>query len=191
MNPKINPLAPCIIKHPSTVHLIRDSFYLRNVTKIKWSNTYILQDFLIFRFHIQLSFSQIRQQPISEPANKVAGRYCYRPQTKFAKVMFLQVCVCPWGVMLGCRGVLLPGGGCQGWHAWLWGCVHDCGGVVHDCQGAYVVVQGHAWLQGAGMYGCRGAWMVVGGMSVCQGGMHGCRGCVWLWGACVVVGVCV
>ena len=37
--------------------------------------------------------------------------YFYRPQTKFAKVMFLQVLVCPWGRGLGlCLGGLCPGG---------------------------------------------------------------------------------
>ena len=46
----------------------------------------------------------------------------YRPQMKFAKVMFLQVSVCPQGghAWLG-RGVCMPGG-VHGWgHAWLEG----------------------------------------------------------------------
>ena len=57
----------------------------------------------------------------------------YRPQMKFAKVMFLQVSVCPqWGGMCGCSQggvcVVAPGG-----HAWLlWG--------------------GHAWLLWGGMH---------------------------------------
>ena len=41
--------------------------------------------------------------------------YCYCPQTKFAKVMFSQVFVCPRGVSVQRRGVnqgdLCPGGG--------------------------------------------------------------------------------
>ena len=48
----------------------------------------------------------------------------YRPQTKFAKVMFLQVSVCPQG-----RGACVVGGG--------WGCVV---GGMHSW--------GHAWLLG-------------------------------------------
>ena len=43
----------------------------------------------------------------------------YRLQTKFAKVMFLQVSVCPHGGGLGC---LLPGGGA---------CVVALGGGMH------------------------------------------------------------
>ena len=73
--------------------------------------------------------------------------YCYRPQTKFAKVMFLQVSVCP-----------------QGGHAWLWGACMVAGegacvvlGGMHGCGGG-----GHVWLWGA----C----MVVG-----EGDMHGMR----------------
>ena len=108
----------------------------------------------------------------------------YRPQTKFAKVMFLQVSVCPWGghvwllrgvcvVALGGACVVAPG---QGGHAWL-------------LQG------GHAWfLRGwGGVRGCSrpgGACMVAprGGMRDCSGG------CAWLLpgGACVVaLGGCV
>ena len=51
--------------------------------------------------------------------------YYYRPQTKFVKVMFLQVCVCPqgWGHVWQGRGV--HGGG----HAW-WGCVCDRGACL-------------------------------------------------------------
>ena len=87
---------------------------------------------------------------------------CYRPQTKFAKVMFLQVSV-----------ILSTGGGVRGcsWvgHAWLlWGGVHGCsgwGGHAWLLWGACVVTPGggHAWL-------LRGACMVA------LGGMHGCSG---------------
>ena len=55
----------------------------------------------------------------------------YRPQTKFAKVMFLQVCVCPQGGVNASRGgmhaswgaCMLPRGvrGCRGRHVWLQG----------------------------------------------------------------------
>ena len=49
--------------------------------------------------------------------------FYYRPQTKFAKVMFLQVSVCPQGgaCMAGKGGMCGWGGG----HAWLGrGCMH-------------------------------------------------------------------
>ena len=68
--------------------------------------------------------------------------YFYRPQKKFAKVMFLQVSVCPQG-----RGacVVAPGG-----RAWLLvggargACVVK--GGVHGEGGACVVKGGgHAW----------------------------------------------
>ena len=80
----------------------------------------------------------------------------YRPQTKFAKVMFLQVCVCPQGDVHGAGGV------------------HGAGRGVHGGRGACVVpggmhgAGGHAWWQG-----------------VCgvAGGVHGGRrGCAWWWG---------
>ena len=72
----------------------------------------------------------------------------YRPQTKFAKVMFLQVSVCPQeGGMRGCSG---GRGGCV-WllrgHAWLlWGGMHGCswGGICGE--------EGHAWQRGGGRY---------------------------------------
>ena len=89
----------------------------------------------------------------------------YRPQTKFAKVMFLQVSVCPQrgGDMCGCSG---GGGGC----AWL-------------LRGHEWLLGGHAWLLRGGMHGCSGghAWFFLGGVHVFfrghawffPGGMHG------------------
>ena len=108
------------------------------------------------------------------------SNFChYRPQTKFAKVMFLQVSVCPQGG----RG-----------HAWLLrGGMRGCsrGGVL-GCSG------GHAWLLWGGMRGCSGGACVVapgGACMVAPGGMRGCSGGghVWLlWGACMVAwGACV
>ena len=49
---------------------------------------------------------------IKKYSQRISRNYYYRPQTKFAKVMFLQVSVCPQGV----GGWLLPGGvhGCSG-----------------------------------------------------------------------------
>ena len=68
----------------------------------------------------------------------------YRPQTKFAKVMFLQVSVCPHGGVRG-RGVCMVGGACMvgvcmlGGHAWWGVCMAGGmhGGGVH-CRGACV-----------------------------------------------------
>ena len=86
----------------------------------------------------------------------------YRPQTKFAKVMFLQV-----------SGILSTGGGA---------CVVARGGACVVALGG-----GHAWLLGGGMRGCSGgcAWLLWGGVRGCSGGgsMHGCSGGhVWLLG---------
>ena len=138
------------------------------------------------------------------PPTEHAGRYgqcagsthptevqsCYRPQTKFAKVMFLQASVCPQGGgvrgcprggMHGCSG----GGmhGCSGGHVWL---LRGVGGM-HGCWGACVVAPGGACVvalggcvvaPGGGMCGC--SW---GGMCGCsQGGVCGCSG----RGACMV-----
>ena len=97
--------------------------------------------------------------------------YYYRPQTKFAKVMFLQVSVCPqgeghaWLLTGGVRGcswgacVVAPGGG----HAWLlWGGEH--------AWEASVAKGGHVWQ--------RGMCMVKGGMRG-EGGMCGEGGRAW------------
>ena len=78
----------------------------------------------------------------------------YRPQTKFAKVMFLQVSVCP-----------------QGGHAWLlWGACMVALGGVHGCSGghAWLLLGGHAWL----LWGeCVVAWGVC--VVLLGRGMHG------------------
>ena len=85
----------------------------------------------------------------------------YRPQTKFAKVMFLQVSVCP-----------------QGGHAWLL-----AGGVCMVAPGgACVVAPGGACMVALGgcMVGCSQGGL--GGMCGCSQGGH-----AWLlWGACMV-----
>ena len=73
----------------------------------------------------------------------------YRPQTKFAKVMFLQVSVCPHG---GACVVLFGGGrawfylggmhGFMGGHAWFYS-----GGMCGFIWGACMVLfGGHAWF---------------------------------------------
>ena len=116
------------------------------------------------------------------PLGNSSADFCYRPQTKFAKVMFLQVSVCPQGghawLLAGGRHVWLLWGG----HAWLLG-------------GACMVAPGgHAWLLQGGVCGCSlGVCVVVPGGS----GMCGCsRGRAWLlpgWGVCIVApgGACV
>ena len=87
----------------------------------------------------------------------------YCPQTKFAKVMFLQVSVIlsTGGACVVARGACMvaPGG------------MRGCSGGVHGCSG------GACMVALGGMRGCSG-----GGMCGCsRGGMHGCSG-----GACVV-----
>ena len=74
------------------------------------------------------------------------GCYNYRPQTKFAKVMFLQVSVCPQGG----RAWLLQGG-----PAWL---------LRGGCVCAWLLPGGMRGCSQGGMHGC--SW----------GGMHGCSG---------------
>ena len=94
--------------------------------------------------------------------------YLYRPQTKFAKVMFSQVSVCPQG-----GGCAWPGRGIVG------KVMHGTG---HAWQGACMAGR-HAW-QGACVVG---ACMAVGGMHGRWGGMCG-RGHVWqgghVWHTC-------
>ena len=96
------------------------------------------------------------------------SEYLYRPQTKFAKVMFLQVSVCPHGgyaCVVAPRGVCVVAAGGRG-HAWL-------------------LLRGHVWLLRGGacvvaLGGC--AWLLGGACVVAPGGMHGYSQV----GACVV-----
>ena len=78
--------------------------------------------------------------------------YCYCPQTKFAKVMFLQVSVI---LFTGGHAWLLRGGmcGCSGGHVWLlWGGMCGCsqGGVCGHSGGACVVALGGACMVAPG-----------------------------------------
>ena len=104
-------------------------------------------------------------------------RHFYRPQTKFAKVMFLQVSVCPHRG--GIRGFICQGG----MRDFIWGaCVVLFGGAcVVLCGGACVVLfGGHAWFYLGGH-----AWFYLGGMhGFIWGGMHG-----FIRGVCVVFSV--
>ena len=118
---------------------------------------------------------------------------CYRPQTKFAKVMFLQVSVILstgghvwllWGVC-GCSGGVC---GCswEGMHGCSRGaCVVAPGGVCVVAPGGHgsLLLGGHAWLLWGGMHGySRGACMVFRGGCVLFLGGH-----AWFFrGACVV-----
>ena len=125
----------------------------------------------------------------------ILGDY-YRPQTKFAKVMFLQVSVCPpegrvW-LLRGGTCVVAPGGcvhgcsrggigGCSwGGHVWLlWGvCMVAPGGGVHGCSGGACIVAlgGHAWFLWGEVCGCTGGACIValGGHAwFLWGGVHG------------------
>ena len=102
----------------------------------------------------------------------------YRPQTKFAKVMFLQVSVCPrGGSMRGCSegACVVAGGACvvaPGGCAWL------LQGGMHGCsRGACMVALGACMVApGGGMCGCSG-----GACMVAPGGVHRCsgEGCAW------------
>ena len=91
----------------------------------------------------------------------------YRPQKKFAKVMFLHLSV-SHSVHRG--HAWLRGGG----HAWLLGGggaggMHGCSGGCAWFWGVCMVVGGNVWLPGGH------AWLRWGGRA-------------WLWGACMVVG---
>ena len=125
--------------------------------------------------------------------------YIYRPQTKFAKVMFLWVSVWPHGGGHAwlLRGVckVAPGGACMvapgGACVVALGGVHGCsGGCVVALGGVHGFFRGHAWLlREACMVvpgGC--AWLLGGHVWLLRGGMHGCS-----WGACMVApgGMCM
>ena len=123
---------------------------------------------------------------ITERKRSMGQGNIYRPQTKFAKVMFLQVsvilstggaCVVALGGMHGCSGggvacVVAQGGMC--------GCLGACVVALGGHGGcAWLLWGGHVWLLGGGMCGC-----FQGGL-----GMRGCSGGAWMvapGGACVV-----
>ena len=113
--------------------------------------------------------------------------FCYCPQTKFAKVMFLQVSVCPQGEACVAhggghvwqRGMHGRGACMAGVCAWQGGMhgrgVHGRGGM---CGRGACMAGGHAWL------GCvhgRGACMA----GVYMAGGHAWLGCVHGRGACM------
>ena len=92
---------------------------------------------------------------------------CYRPQTKFAKVMFLQVSVCPQGG----HAWLLPGGACV---------IAPGVGGMHGCSqgGRAWFFRGEEWLLPGGVRDCSGGCVIApGGGRACffQGGAGGMR----------------
>ena len=98
----------------------------------------------------------------------------YRPQTKFAKVMFLQVSVCPHRG--GARGFILGGvrdfirGGMRGFIS---------GGVWFYLGGpAWFYLGGHVWFYSGGMWFYLGGrvWFYSGGHAWFSGGVCGFSG---------------
>ena len=110
-----------------------------------------------------MSYGHIMYSQVCADTDKI---YCnYHLQTKFAKVMFLQVSVCPhWGgaCMVLCRGVCMV---YLGGHAWFY------------------LGEGHAWFYLGGH-----AWFYSGACVVLFRGM-----CGFILGACVVLfgGACM
>ena len=97
----------------------------------------------------------------------------YRPQMKFAKVMFLQVSVCSRGGMRGCSRGGVRGCSQGGMHGCSWG------GRVWLLLGghAWLLLGGHAWLLTVGGH----AWLLTEG-----GCVVGPGGCMVAPGGCVV-----
>ena len=101
---------------------------------------------------------------------KMFAIHCYRPQTKFAKVMFLQVSVCPQG------GACVVAGG----HAWWRGCAWQRGACL--AKGTCMAKGGPCMAKG-GVHGKGGACMVKGHVwqrrGMCGEGGMAKEGCVW------------
>ena len=86
----------------------------------------------------------------------------YRPQTKFAKVMFSQVSVCPQGRSLSGRGVfvhggLCPGVLCPGFSVWAgslcpWGSLSRAVSVIYQGDATRMVTCGRTYP--TGMHSC-------------------------------------
>ena len=99
--------------------------------------------------------------------------YLYRPQTKFAKVIFSQVSVCSQGGGVHGKGVCMAGGMCGRGACMAGGCA--CQGCMHGW--GVCMSGGHAW-QGACMTGG------MHGTGVCvAGGVWLTRGHAWQGGA--------
>ena len=116
--------------------------------------------------------------------------YFYRPQTKFSKVIFLHVSVCPQGASMaggvhGRRACMVGGkcgrgqGACMTWE--VWGAAWQGGAWQGGAwQGGHAWWgRGHVWQRGPG--GCTAGghvWQGVCGRGCMAGGMHG-GGHVW------------
>ena len=103
------------------------------------------------------------------------NHFYFRPQTKFAKVMFSQVSVC-----------LSTGEG----HAWLGGGLYGKGQCAWPrgmhVWGAGVMGRGHVWPGGAHAWQGRHVWLGGGmrGRGI-HGRGHAWHGSAWQGGACV------
>ena len=98
-------------------------------------------------------------------------KYYYCSQTKFAKVMFLQVSVCPQGACMVGGGVHGRGACMAGGHAWQGG-MHGRG---HPWQGEGMHGRGHVWqgvciAEGA----CMAGEIATAAGSTHPTGMHSC-----------------
>ena len=112
---------------------------------------------------------------LSDVVNAINNAIIYHPQMNFAKVMFLQVSVCPQGSMHGRGACMAGGGGCAWWgHVW-WG-RHAWQGAV--CGRGACMAGEHVW-QGACMAGVC-AWK--GGhvwQGACMAGGHAWQEGAW------------
>ena len=89
--------------------------------------------------------------------------HIYRPQTKFPKVMFLQVSICPWGGGMRGRGACVVGG------------MHG----REACVAGACVVGGHAWQEGYVWWGACMAGGMCGREAMCgRGCVHGRVACI-------------
>ena len=126
----------------------------------------------------------------SDGKKAITGQYNYRPQTKFAKVTFSYVSVCP-------RKACMAWGHAWWGHAWWGACmageVYMAGGHVwrdgmHGRGGGAFNGRGHAWWWGVCMAGG-----IHGGGHVWQGacieGLGVAGEHAW-WGTCMAGGMC-
>ena len=109
------------------------------------------------------------------------ARYCYNPQTKFAKVMFSQVFVCPQGEV-SVQGCLCPGDHCP------WGSLSKGDSLS---SGEEVPVQGGGGLcPGRSLSGLCPGWSLSGG-SVSGRPPYGNEWAVHILLECILVYHCV
>ena len=120
-----------------------------------------------------LSNCQFMLMFISEShAQENARRYFYRPQTKFAKVMFLHL-----SVSHSVHGGAVRG---QGGHVW-WGVggMHGGGHACWGCVAGGMCGGGHVWqgsMHGRGMHGGVHVWWGHAWQGACMAGGHAWHG---------------